>query len=91
MRANLYLYLLKNVNVVDLMASIEANFPDSSVSDNYPDVDECKEKLACQCPECNCKNTWGSYDCSCSNGMLYMQEHDTCISESPLNSSSIVL
>lgn len=44
-----------------------------------PDVDECKEKLACQCPECKCKNTWGSYECSCSSGLLYMQEHDTCI------------
>ncbi|GAB4833128.1 Vacuolar-sorting receptor 1 [Ancistrocladus abbreviatus] len=44
------------------------------------DVDECKEKLACQCPQCNCKNTWGGYQCSCSNGLLYMQEHDTCIS-----------
>ncbi|KAF9595774.1 hypothetical protein IFM89_003516 [Coptis chinensis] len=29
------------------------------------DVDECKDKLACQCPECKCKNTWGSYECSC--------------------------
>ncbi|OVA06073.1 EGF-like calcium-binding domain [Macleaya cordata] len=43
------------------------------------DVDECKEKLACQCPECKCKNTWGSYECSCGNNLLYMQEHDTCI------------
>uniref|UniRef100_A0A0A0L9P6 EGF-like calcium-binding domain-containing protein n=1 Tax=Cucumis sativus TaxID=3659 RepID=A0A0A0L9P6_CUCSA len=43
------------------------------------DVDECKEKLACQCPECKCRNTWGSYDCSCRNGLLYMHEHDTCI------------
>uniref|UniRef100_A0A2P2MBE1 Uncharacterized protein MANES_09G118400 n=1 Tax=Rhizophora mucronata TaxID=61149 RepID=A0A2P2MBE1_RHIMU len=43
------------------------------------DVDECKEKLACQCPECKCKNTWGSYECSCGGGLLYMQEHDTCI------------
>lgn len=45
------------------------------------DVDECKEKIACQCPECKCKNTWGSYECSCSGGLLYMQEHDTCISK----------
>ncbi|KAL6574475.1 Vacuolar-sorting receptor 1 [Orobanche minor] len=43
------------------------------------DIDECKEKLACQCPECKCKNTWGSFECSCSNNLLYMQEHDTCI------------
>ncbi|CAH9089037.1 unnamed protein product [Cuscuta epithymum] len=43
------------------------------------DVDECKEKLACQCPECKCKNTWGSYECSCSGDLLYMHEHDTCI------------
>ncbi|KAJ0088032.1 hypothetical protein Patl1_31555 [Pistacia atlantica] len=45
------------------------------------DVDECKEKLACTCPQCKCKNTWGSYECSCSGGLLYMQEHDTCISK----------
>lgn len=45
------------------------------------DVDECKEKLACQCPDCKCKNTWGSYACSCSGNLLYMQEHDICISK----------
>ncbi|GER36911.1 vacuolar-sorting receptor [Striga asiatica] len=27
------------------------------------DIDECKEMKVCQCPECSCKNTWGSYDC----------------------------
>ncbi|KAG6769650.1 hypothetical protein POTOM_025306 [Populus tomentosa] len=43
------------------------------------DVDECKDKVACQCSECKCKNTWGSYECSCSGGLLYMREHDTCI------------
>uniref|UniRef100_A0A7N0TVG5 EGF-like domain-containing protein n=1 Tax=Kalanchoe fedtschenkoi TaxID=63787 RepID=A0A7N0TVG5_KALFE len=46
------------------------------------DVDECKEKKACQCPECSCKNTWGSYDCSCSGDLLYIRDHDTCISKS---------
>ncbi|KAF5471434.1 hypothetical protein F2P56_008225 [Juglans regia] len=45
------------------------------------DVDECKEKLACQCPSCKCKNTWGSYECSCSGDLLYMQENDICISK----------
>ncbi|XP_074311929.1 vacuolar-sorting receptor 1-like [Silene latifolia] len=45
------------------------------------DIDECKEKLACQCPECNCRNTWGSYECSCRKGLLYMHEHDICISK----------
>ena len=47
------------------------------------DIDECKEKSACQCSDCNCKNTWGSYDCSCSGDLLYMKEHDICISEYP--------
>ncbi|CAH2058810.1 unnamed protein product [Thlaspi arvense] len=46
---------------------------------NCEDVDECKEKLACQCPECKCKNTWGSYECSCGKGWFYMREHDACI------------
>ncbi|KAK4418830.1 Vacuolar-sorting receptor 1 [Sesamum alatum] len=45
------------------------------------DIDECKEKLACQCPECKCKNTWGSYECSCRSNALYIHEHDTCISK----------
>lgn len=45
------------------------------------DVDECKEKKACQCSECSCKNTWGSYECSCSGDHLYIRDHDTCISK----------
>ncbi|KAJ0985414.1 hypothetical protein J5N97_003770 [Dioscorea zingiberensis] len=45
------------------------------------DVDECKEKSACQCPECKCRNTWGSYECGCSGDLLYMKEHDICISK----------
>ncbi|CAN1771993.1 Vacuolar-sorting receptor 1 [Linum perenne] len=51
------------------------------------DVDECKEKSACTCPECKCKNTWGSYECSCGGGLLYMREYDTCISEKVAASS----
>ncbi|KAK6945989.1 PA domain [Dillenia turbinata] len=45
------------------------------------DIDECKEKKACQCPECSCKNTWGSYECSCTGDLLYIRDHDTCISK----------
>lgn len=48
---------------------------------HVPDVDECKEKVNCQCAQCKCKNTWGSYECSCGGGLLYMREHDACISE----------
>ncbi|KAK7308798.1 hypothetical protein RJT34_05042 [Clitoria ternatea] len=48
---------------------------------NCEDIDECKEKKACQCPQCSCKNTWGSYDCSCSGDLLYIKDHDTCISK----------
>lgn len=44
------------------------------------DVDECKEK-ACRCSECSCTNTWGSYNCSCSGDLLYIRDHDTCISK----------
>ncbi|KAL8141052.1 hypothetical protein V2J09_007073 [Rumex salicifolius] len=39
-----------------------------------------KDKLKCQCPDCKCKNTWGGYECSCTQGLWYMQEHDICIS-----------
>lgn len=45
------------------------------------DINECKDKTACQCPECSCKNTWGSYRCSCGKDLLYIWDHDTCISE----------
>uniref|UniRef100_A0A6M2EKG7 EGF-like calcium-binding domain-containing protein n=1 Tax=Populus davidiana TaxID=266767 RepID=A0A6M2EKG7_9ROSI len=46
------------------------------------DVDECQERKACQCSACSCKNTWGSYECSCSGDLLYIRDHDTCISKS---------
>jgi len=36
------------------------------------DVNECEEKTACQCRDCKCKNTWGSYECSCSGSLLYI-------------------
>ncbi|XP_041010612.1 vacuolar-sorting receptor 3-like [Juglans microcarpa x Juglans regia] len=52
------------------------------------DINECKEKKACQCPECGCKNTWGSYDCSCSGDLLYIRDHDTCISKSARETKS---
>ncbi|KAI4318764.1 hypothetical protein MLD38_032433 [Melastoma candidum] len=45
------------------------------------DIDECEEKKACQCPECSCKDTWGSYECTCSGDLLYMKDHDICISK----------
>lgn len=44
-----------------------------------PDVDECKEKSACQCDGCSCKNTWGGYDCKCKGDLLYIKDQDTCI------------
>ncbi|CAA0823805.1 Vacuolar-sorting receptor 6 [Striga hermonthica] len=46
------------------------------------DVDECKERVACQCEGCSCNNKWGGYDCKCSGGKLYIKEHDTCIERS---------
>ncbi|XP_072969705.1 vacuolar-sorting receptor 6-like [Typha angustifolia] len=45
------------------------------------DVNECKEKLACTCPECSCKNTWGAYECKCSGNLLYIKGEDTCIAK----------
>lgn len=57
-------------------------FSPGIIVSNHADIDECKEKKACQCAECSCKNTWGSYDCSCSGAdLLYIRDHDTCISE----------
>lgn len=46
------------------------------------DINECKERKACNCPECRCKNTWGSYECTCNGDLLYIRDHDTCISKS---------
>ncbi|GMJ12807.1 vaculolar sorting receptor 3, VACUOLAR SORTING RECEPTOR 3, binding protein of 80 kDa 2;2 [Hibiscus trionum] len=47
------------------------------------DIDECKEKKLCSCPECHCKNTWGTYECTCSGGGLYIRDQDRggCISK----------
>ncbi|XP_020109869.1 vacuolar-sorting receptor 6-like isoform X2 [Ananas comosus] len=45
------------------------------------DIDECKEKLACSCPDCSCKNTWGGYDCKCNRNLLYIKSEDTCIAK----------
>ncbi|KAF8025427.1 hypothetical protein BT93_F2303 [Corymbia citriodora subsp. variegata] len=43
------------------------------------DVDECKERSACQCDGCSCKNTWGGYDCKCTGNHIYIAQHDACI------------
>ncbi|XLS91215.1 hypothetical protein HN51_067223 [Arachis hypogaea] len=45
------------------------------------DVDECKDRSACQCDGCTCKNTWGSYDCKCKGNVFYMREQDVCIAD----------
>lgn len=45
------------------------------------DVNECTRRTKCQCPECKCRNTWGGYDCECGGDLLYISEHDTCISK----------
>ncbi|KAK3143744.1 hypothetical protein QOZ80_4AG0304400 [Eleusine coracana subsp. coracana] len=45
------------------------------------DVNECSEKLACSCPHCSCKNTWGGFDCKCGSGMMYIKSEDTCIAK----------
>ncbi|KAJ4716155.1 Vacuolar-sorting receptor 1 [Melia azedarach] len=46
------------------------------------DIDECKDRKACQCSDCHCKNTWGSYECTCGRDLLYIRDHDTCINKS---------
>ncbi|XP_010914289.1 vacuolar-sorting receptor 6 [Elaeis guineensis] len=45
------------------------------------DVNECKDKLACTCPDCSCTNTWGGYDCKCKGNLLYIKAEDTCIAK----------
>ncbi|KAG8066230.1 hypothetical protein GUJ93_ZPchr0004g40201 [Zizania palustris] len=45
------------------------------------DVDECSEKVACSCPHCSCKNTWGAFDCKCKGNQMYIKAEDTCIAK----------
>ncbi|KAJ9168473.1 hypothetical protein P3X46_019991 [Hevea brasiliensis] len=47
--------------------------------DKCEDINECKERTACQCDGCSCKNTWGSYECKCKGDLLYIKEQDACI------------
>ncbi|EEF34226.1 hypothetical protein RCOM_1195900 [Ricinus communis] len=47
--------------------------------DKCEDINECKERTACQCDGCSCKNTWGGYECKCKGDLLYMKEQDACI------------
>ncbi|XP_057435410.1 vacuolar-sorting receptor 1-like isoform X2 [Lotus japonicus] len=53
------------------------------------DIDECNEKLVCQCPECKCKNTWGSYECKCGSGLFYSRENDLCIGKYTAYTASV--
>ncbi|KAM3407964.1 hypothetical protein ACQJBY_001337 [Aegilops geniculata] len=55
---------------------------------NCEHIDECKERKACQCPECSCRDTWGGYDCTCSGNLLYIKEHDTCISKTTVQAKA---
>ncbi|XP_044321479.1 vacuolar-sorting receptor 3 isoform X4 [Triticum aestivum] len=55
---------------------------------NCEHIDECKERKACQCPECSCRDTWGGYDCTCSGDLLYIKEHDTCISKTTVQAKA---
>ncbi|KAL4587217.1 hypothetical protein LXL04_000084 [Taraxacum kok-saghyz] len=48
---------------------------------NCEDIDECKENRVCRCPNCKCKNTWGSYECGCNGNLLYLREHGACLSK----------
>ncbi|KAK9062368.1 hypothetical protein SSX86_019554 [Deinandra increscens subsp. villosa] len=43
------------------------------------DIDECQERLACQCDGCTCKDTYGGYECKCKGDKLYIANQDTCI------------
>ncbi|CAI5995810.1 unnamed protein product [Closterium sp. NIES-64] len=46
------------------------------------DINECAPSHpACKCPECKCRNTFGSYECSCvGEDMVYIDQLQACIS-----------
>lgn len=44
------------------------------------DVDECaSDSHVCKCKDCHCSNAFGSFDCSCAGGLVYIRDNDTCI------------
>ncbi|WCJ33268.1 VACUOLAR SORTING RECEPTOR 6 [Euphorbia peplus] len=47
--------------------------------DKCEDINECKDRTACQCDACSCKNSWGGYECKCKGDLLYIKEQDVCI------------
>eukprot|EP00850_Spirogloea_muscicola_P020658 SM000222S06999 [mRNA] locus=s222:89160:93034:- [translate_table: standard] len=53
------------------------------------DIDECKPNTGvCKCSDCRCKNTYGSYKCTCASGGVYLEQHDKCISDKAGGSST---
>ncbi|CAI7885160.1 unnamed protein product [Closterium sp. NIES-54] len=46
------------------------------------DINECAPSHpACKCPDCKCRNTFGSYECTCvGEDMVYIDQLQACIS-----------
>lgn len=59
------------------------------VDSDCGNIDECIEKTRCQCKECSCSDTWGSYDCTCSGDLIYLRENDACVRKTASSSSRI--
>eukprot|EP00270_Netrium_digitus_P020198 TRINITY_DN8230_c0_g1_i1.p1 TRINITY_DN8230_c0_g1~~TRINITY_DN8230_c0_g1_i1.p1 ORF type:complete len:646 (+),score=135.92 TRINITY_DN8230_c0_g1_i1:41-1939(+) len=54
------------------------------------DINECEAKTACNCPDCMCKNKFGSYECKCRGDSVYLSGTDTCISKVGRNSPKFI-
>ncbi|BBN17312.1 hypothetical protein MPTK1_7g13540 [Marchantia polymorpha subsp. ruderalis] len=58
--------------------------------DACENIDECKAKTKCQCSDCSCTDTWGSYDCQCAGDLIYLADNDACVRKTTLEEKGVL-